>query len=58
MNKKREWIALYRVQNEWRLITREVATLEHAKKMRDRYAKSYKTRLVYVGDDDLLNQEF
>ena len=48
----REWIALYFVQGEWRLITREVATLKHATKMKERYDRnfSYKTRLVYVGD--------
>ena len=55
MNEKREWIALYRVQNEWRLITREVATLKHAKKMKSRYEESYKTKLIYVGDDNLLD---
>jgi hypothetical protein len=48
VKQKREYIALYRSHGEWRLITREVATLSHATKMQKRYEASYFTKLIKV----------
>jgi hypothetical protein len=50
-NDKREWLALYydTTSKEWRLITREVATLKHAENLIKKY-KSYEyiTKLIKI----------
>ena len=47
----RIYVAIYHDGDDWNLITRELSVLSHAKKMEERYKKSYATRIVKVVKD-------
>jgi hypothetical protein len=42
------FVAIYHDGDEWRLITRELSLLSHAKKMEKTYTKDFATRIVKV----------
>jgi len=47
---KRDVIACYKYEGEWRLITREISTLSHATKMSEKYSDTYKVKIIQLGE--------